>query len=458
LKYAIIDIETTGDKPINFKVIEIAIILHDGKNEIDRFNSFVNPEQRISPFIARLTGIHDSDVENAPKFFEIAKKIVEFTKGYVFVAHNVSFDYGVLRREYKRLGYDYRLPHLCTVQTARVLLPGYKSYGLKNITKSLGIELKGHHRAINDTEATAELFKMLYAKDEKKELENFIKKEINPKVLHPELDLDSLDEIPNKTGIYRFYNSKDELIYIGKSVHIRKRVEQHLKNSKTNKAVEMREKIVRVAYELTGSELIALLKESSEIKAHQPRFNKAQRTTNFSHGLYLHEDQKGYYNLSIKKNTLTEKPIMTFTSAQNGKAYLEHWMEEYELCQKLCGLHAGNSACFRHSIKACKGACISEEKVGSYNERVQDFMDELNFNSSSFLVLDKGRNSKEYGFVLVEEGQYAGYGFIPRYIFARKSENFRKHLKKKTSNRDFQSIIKMQLHKNEKLKIHQLDQ
>ncbi|MBD3638553.1 MAG: GIY-YIG nuclease family protein [Crocinitomicaceae bacterium] len=458
MKYAIIDIETTGDKPVNFKVIEIAIILHDGEKELDRYHTLVNPEERISPFISRLTGISDTDVHDAPKFFEVAKKIVEFTKDTVFVAHNVSFDYGVIRREYKRLGYDFRLPHLCTVQTSRILLPGYKSYGLKNITKSLGIELKGHHRAINDTEATTELFKMLYHRDRENQLQNFIKKEINPKVLHPELDVDILDEIPNKTGIYRFYNDQDELIYVGKSIHIRRRIEQHLKNSKTQKALEMRETIARIAFELTGSELIALLKESSEIKRHQPVYNRAQRVNNFSHGLYLHTDQNGYYNLSIKKNTLTEQPIMTFTSIQNGKKYLEYWLEEFGLCQRLCNLHNGSSACFNYTIKACDGACVGEEDPAVYNSRVQELINDLNFKSESFLILDKGRNSKEYGFVVIKNGQYSGYGFIPRYILARKTDNIWKHLNKKKSNRDFQSIIKMQLHKNEKLEIRRLDE
>ncbi|UKN01912.1 GIY-YIG nuclease family protein [Paracrocinitomix mangrovi] len=457
MKYAIVDIETTGDKPINFKVIEIAIILHDGKREIDRYSTLVNPEERISPFIARLTGIHDSDVANAPKFYEVAKEIVEFTAGAVFVAHNVSFDYGVIRREYRRLGYDFRLPHLCTVQTSRILLPGHKSYGLKNITKALNIPLNGHHRAINDTEATAKLFEMLYEKDESNELQTFIKKEINPKVLHPSLDLDKLDEIPNKTGIYRFYNDKNELIYIGKSIHIRTRVEQHLKNSKTKKALEMREVIADISYELTGSELIALLKESDEIKKHQPVYNRAQRTNLFTHGLYLHKDQRGYMNLVVKKNVPAGHPIMTFTSIQNGKKYLEFWQEEFQLCQRLCGLHTGASACFKYNIKECNGACIGEEDVEEYNKRVESLIDDLNFKGDSFLITDKGRNSGEYGFVLIKDGQYAGYGFIPRYQLARRKENFTKHLRKKKSNRDFQSIIKMQLHKNSKLDIHHLD-
>lgn len=453
MKYAIVDIETTGSKPVNFKVIEVAIILHDGRKELDRFTSFVNPEEAISPFISRLTGIHDSDVADAPKFFEIAKKIVEFTKDAVFVAHNVSFDYGVIRREFKRLGFDFRLPHMCTVQTARVLIPGHKSYGLKNITKSLGIPLENHHRAIADTEATARLFEMLYERDSENELNHFIKKEINPKILHPKLDLEALDALPNKTGIYKFYNEVDQLIYIGKSIHIKKRVEQHLKNSKTIKANEMRQNIVRIDHELTGSELIALLLESAEIKKYQPPYNTAQRKANFSHGLYAHEDGNGYMNLLIKKNSEAGKPIMTFTSAKNGRSYLEYCIKKFELCQRLCHIHDGKNACFNYTIKACKGACVMEESAETYNSRVMELLNDLNFKQSSFIILDKGRNSKEYGFVLVDEGHYAGYGYVPKYVLKRSIKAHKKFLQPKSTNQDFQSIIKMQLHKNSKLEI-----
>ena len=237
MKFAIVDIETTGDKPKNFKVIEIAIILHDGQQELETYHTFVDPQEKVNPFISRLTGITDNDLIGAPKFFEIAKKIVELTKNTIFVAHNVSFDYGVLRSEYKRLGYDYRLDHLDTVQTARILFPGHDSYGLKNITKALGIPLTKHHRAIDDTKATAILFQMLYEKDNNN-LNTFIKGEINPKLLNPYLKLEEFDDIPNKVGIYKFYNEAGELIYIGKSIHIKKRVEQHLKNTKTQRRLK----------------------------------------------------------------------------------------------------------------------------------------------------------------------------------------------------------------------------
>lgn len=402
--------------------------------------------------MARLTGISDNDLIGAPKFFEIAKKIIEFTRDTIFVAHNVSFDYGVLRTEYKRLGYDFRMDHLDTVQTARVLFPGYKSYGLKNITRELGILLSNHHRAIDDTKATALLFNMLFEKDANN-LQSFIRQEINPALLNPRLRLDQYDDVPNKTGVYKFYNEKGDLIYIGKSIHIKKRIEQHLKNTKTQKGLEMRTMISEIKHELTGSELIALLKESEEIKANKPVYNRAQRNSIFSHGLYLHEDQSGYKRFSIKKTNQVDQPVTTFTSLANAKATLDFWISEYELCQKLCNQHDGQNGCFHYSIKKCQGACVGIEPIEAYNERVDKLLSYLNFNSSSFLILDKGRNSKEASFVWIHQGQYKGYGFAFRYLLKRNPSNFKKFLIPQNTNRDFQSIIRMQIEKDDKLEL-----
>jgi len=455
LKFAIVDIETTGDRPVNFKVMEIAVIIHDGINELESYSTFVDPQEKVNPFVSRLTGITDNHLVGAPKFFEIAKKIIELTKDTIFVAHNVSFDYGVLRTEYKRLGYDFRMDHLCTVQTARILFPGYKSYGLKNITKELGITLTNHHRAIDDTKATALLFKLLFERD-KNDLQTFIKKEIDTKLLNPKLKLEDFDDIPNKTGIYKFYNEEKSLIYIGKSVHIKKRVEQHLRNIKNQKSLEMRVAIASIEHELTGSELIALLKESEEIKSNQPPFNRSQKNVNFNYGLYLHQDQNGYMNLHVKKNSGSEQAIATFTSLQSAKNQLEYWLTEFNLCQKLCHLYDSKSACFNYSIKKCNGACIGEEIAENYNTKVQQLIERINFNAESFLIVDKGRNSKESSFVWMEKGQYKGYGFLFRYLLKRDPTSFKKFIIPQTTNRDFQSIIRMQLERDKKLELIKL--
>jgi len=137
MNYVIVDIETTGGSPKASKITEIAIYKHDGNSVIDSFSSLVNPEMQIPEFIVRLTGISNSMVEDAPKFYEIAKQIIEFTEDCIFVAHNVGFDYGIIRHEFKTLGYDFRRPHLCTVRASRYVIPGMESYSLGKLSRSL---------------------------------------------------------------------------------------------------------------------------------------------------------------------------------------------------------------------------------------------------------------------------------------------------------------------------------
>jgi len=211
----------------------------------------------------------------------------------VFVAHNVGFDYGMLRNEFRSLGYDFRFPHLCTVRAARYVLPGHDSYSLGKISAALGITIDGRHRAGGDALATAKLFDLIYHKDPQN-LASFIQHEVNPKKVHPKLDINSVDDLPEKTGIYRFYDEYNRLIYIGKSKNVKKRVEQHLRNTATAKGEIMRQEIARIEYELTGSELIAMLLESEEIKQHKPIFNRQLRRSIFTYGLYDEPNEKGY--------------------------------------------------------------------------------------------------------------------------------------------------------------------
>ena len=451
MEFAVVDIETSGGKPKDSKIIEIAIIIHNGIEVIETYETLVNPEKKIDWFVTKLTGIKDKDVAKAPKFYEVAKTIYELLENRVFVAHNVSFDYPIVRNEFKALGFDLRLPHMCTIQSSKILIPGLESYGLKNLSKHLNIDLDNHHRAMDDTIATTKILEHIYGLDPS-QLTSFIKQEINPQDLHEDLDLNSYDDIPNKIGVYKLFNESDELIYIGKSIHIKKRIAQHLKNTKTVKGLKMRAEIARIDYEVTHSELIALLVESSLIKEHQPIYNKSQRNVNFNYGLYKYEDQNGYVNLMVKKNVQTEEPIITFTSQKTGKEQLEQWKNQFELCQKMCHLFTSKTTCFDYGIKKCKGACCQKESPETYNQRVEALIDTLQFNQKSFLVLDKGPTNKEYSFVYIEKGKYKGYGSILKYLIKNNPKSFKKKLKLAEHNRDVHSIITMQLNKNPKLK------
>ena len=155
MNYVIVDVETTGGSPKTTRITEIALYKFDGIKIVDEFVTLLNPEIKIPEFIVQLTGITNRMVSNAPKFFEIAKQLVEFCQDSIFVAHNASFDYHVIRGEFKRLGYDFRLPNLCSVKASRIIFPGYESYSLGKITAHLGLLIEGRHRAGGDAYATA---------------------------------------------------------------------------------------------------------------------------------------------------------------------------------------------------------------------------------------------------------------------------------------------------------------
>lgn len=453
MNYVIVDIETTGGSPKASKITEIALYKHNGTEIIDEYETLIDPEIPIPEFITRLTGISDAMVENSPKFFEVAKNIVEFTKDCVFVAHNVTFDYGMLRHEFKTLGFDFRLPHLCTVRTSRVVFPGKESYSLGKLTRSLGIELSGRHRAGGDALATAKLFTMLIEKDSNG-LQTFIQEEINTKILHPNLNLDELDEIPDKAGVYKFFDDANQLIYIGKSKHIRKRIDQHLRNTKTLKGNELIKDIARVEHELTGSELIALLLESTLIKKHQPKYNRALRKNLFPYGLFHYIDSGGYVHFHIATTAkYTDAPLASYASKKEGVSQLEKLCAKYELCQKLCELYPTKSSCFHYEIKQCKGACIQLEDHEAYNQRADMLIDDLSFNGDSFYILDKGRHRSERSLVLIERGSYAGYGYAPFHFQSKTPIHWKMFIDIINEDRDARSIINVYLRKNDSEKI-----
>lgn len=167
--YAIIDIETTGQSAEHGKITEIAIFIHDGFGIVDSFASLINPESYIPYFITELTGIDNDMVRNAPKFYEVARRIVEMTQDCIFVAHNVMFDYKFVREEFKRLGYNYERKTMCTVRMGRKYIPGHRSYSLGKLCSELGIEIEGRHRAAGDAAATVKLFELILVRKALKE-------------------------------------------------------------------------------------------------------------------------------------------------------------------------------------------------------------------------------------------------------------------------------------------------
>ncbi|MEP5936635.1 MAG: exonuclease domain-containing protein [Winogradskyella arenosi] len=449
--YAILDIETTGGKFNEEGITEIAIYKFDGHAIVDQFISLVNPEREIQPFVVNLTGINSNMLKNAPKFYEVAKRIVEITEDCIIVAHNSSFDYRILKTEFKRLGFPFKRKTLCTVELSQQLIPDMPSYSLGKLTRSLGIPMSDRHRANGDAMATVKLFKMLLHKDlDKAIVKDAIKVEKKSSIA-PNLK-DIIDNLPSDTGVYYIHNADGEIIYIGKSNNIKKRIVQHFTgtNSKSKKIQRL---VNTVTYEKTGSELAALLKESAEIKTHKPIFNRALRRTIFTHALYQYTDSNGYINLETDKSNRQETPIITFSTRLSAKNFLFKAVDQFELCQKLTGLYTTKSSCFKYDVKECEGACINEEPVAAYNQGVKQLIDKYSYQNKDMLIIDRGRTIEEKTVFLIENGIFKGMGYFDLNHQINNRAILSSIITPMENNRDTQHIIQNYMRRNKRLKI-----
>lgn len=449
--YCILDIETTGGQFNEEGITEIAIYKFDGHEVVDQFISLVNPEIPIQPFVVKLTGINNAMLRSAPKFFEVAKRIIEITEDCIVVAHNAAFDYRILRTEFTRLGYDFKRPTLCTVELSKKLIPDQPSYSLGKLVRALGIPMADRHRASGDAMATVKLFKLLLSKDSEKEiLKSLVKTEIKSG-MSPKL-LDIVEALPTKTGIYYIHNENGDLIYIGKSKNIKKRVNQHFTGS-SSKSKKIQREVFAVTYEETGSELIALLKESEEIKINKPIYNRAQRKSIFQWALYEVLTNDGYLSLQLHKADGRKKEITSFASMQEGKNYLFKITEKYQLCQKINGLYESQNSCFQFKIKECNGACIQAEAPEIYNARVEEYLEEAQFGNQTLVVIDRGRRTEERSAVLIENGIYKGYCFYDLNYQIMNIDILKNLIIPMQNNRDTRTIIQGYLRKNKVLKV-----
>ncbi|MDB4148199.1 exonuclease domain-containing protein [Flavobacteriaceae bacterium] len=379
--YSILDVETTGGKYNEEGITEIAIYRFDGEKIIDQFISLINPEIPIQPFVQQLTGINNKMLVNAPKFYQIAKRVLEITDNSILVAHNSSFDYRMLKIEFDRLGYEFNIPQLCTVKLSKKIIPNLDSYKLGNLVKSVGIPISNRHRASGDALATVELFKLLLIKDTEKVIVNnlIIETKVSPKNKWQKL----INKLPNEVGIYYFHDENGKIIYIGKSNNLKNRVNQHL-TGKSKKSLNIQLEIFDISFERTGSELIALLKENIEINKHSPKFNKLLKKNIKKFCLELCENQEGNKYLRICHFDDTIKYLEYYSSLKTANNRLEFIKNKYSLNQS-----------FQDN-----------------NTQIDLLVKDLNYKHKNMLITDKGRDLDEKSVVVIKDNKYVGYGFF----------------------------------------------
>ncbi|MBA6151153.1 exonuclease domain-containing protein [Gelidibacter maritimus] len=453
--YAILDIETTGGKFNEEGITEIAIYKFDGHAVIDQFISLVNPEREIQPFVVNLTGINSKMLRTAPKFYEVAKRIVEITEDCIIVAHNSEFDYRILRTEFSRLGFEFKRKTLCTVALAQEIMPEQESYSLGKLTSALGIPVGDRHRASGDAIATVKLFKMLLAKDLNKHIiQDAVKAE--PKYEMATNLKSIIADLPSRTGVFYFHNTYGKIIYIDKGKNIRNRVNQHF-TSTNPKSIKMQKQVAAVTYEVTGNELIAFLKEHAEIKLNKPSFNRTRRKPIFTHALYQFTDENGYINLKIENADGRKKAITTFSNYQSGKQFLIKAIEKDKLCPKLVGLDPSKTTCFKYHIHECNGACANIESPTDYNLRIEELILRSNYKDKNLLIIDKGRTLDERSVILIENGVFKGLGYYDLNFQITNKTVLDSIITPMENNKEVEHIIQNYLRKNKQVKIIELN-
>jgi DNA polymerase-3 subunit epsilon len=427
--YAIVDIETTGSYAANNGITELAIVLHDGKKIIERFETLINPVAPIPHYIQVLTGINQDMLKDAPVFSEVASRVYEMLKDAIFVAHHVNFDYSFVKHQLETCGYDLDTNKLCTVRLSRKVFPGLQGYSLGKLCRELEIPILNRHRAGGDADATVILFEKILCRDTQGAVQHMLHGKSREQYLPPNLPSEQIASIPYTPGVYYFHNEKGKVIYVGKAKNLRSRVCSHFSNNSPGlRKQEFLRNIFSVSWQDCGTELMAFLFECVEIRRLWPVYNSSLKRFEQTYGLYLYEDQAGYLRLTIEKKKQNLPAYYSFNGLPEGWQVLRKLVRQFDLCPKLSFIEKGNEPCSGLLDKSCRGACIHQESAMDYNQRLMAALDSLLEILPSFMIRDRGRDSSEESCVLIENGRFYGMGYLDKELQIQNLETLKERL------------------------------
>lgn len=371
--FAIVDTETTGMRPGFARVMDIGIIRVEKGNVVEKYQTLVNSGQSVPGFISEFTGITDEDLLGAPPFDEVALEVERLLKDAVFVAHNAAFDYGFIKAEFARVGMEWDAETLCSVKLSRALFPKMKSHSLDSIIERYSIHCASRHRALPDAEAVWDFFKKLGRSVKPALLERAVRA-VRSGVVSG-VGRDTFSALPESAGVYMFYGPEQELLYIGKSKHVRTRARSHFSPAAMSENGGFRNDVTSVESIATPGELSALLLESAMIKSHSPIHNRMLRRKRILVVAKRARDLMGYDHVSFEKTGAisTESDVLAvFRTSAQGKNVLRSLAKEFRLCEKLLGLEESRGECFAYQLGNCDGACMGKVTASEHNARIQE--------------------------------------------------------------------------------------
>lgn len=372
--FTIVDTETTGMRPPFSRVIDLGIIrVEDGK-EVERFETLLQPGVALPPSIERITGLTDEDLVHAPAFEDVALRVQELFADSVFVAHNAPFDYAFIKSEFERLGIAFSAPTFCSVQFSRALMPKARSHSLDALIERYELPRRVRHRALPDAEAVWDFFQGASKVHGEDEIERAVVR-ASGALRATRVARDTFTDLPDQSGVYFFYGSNQELLYIGKSKHVRTRARSHFHARGGLKEERLQEETTSVSSVSTSGELSALILESALIKKESPLYNRALRKRKTLVIAQEHMHAHGYPTVMLSRTAdlSPETPVLSvFRTLTQGKEVLRRLAKEHALCPKLLGIEAGTGSCFSYQLGTCGGACVGKEDIEAYGERFRE--------------------------------------------------------------------------------------
>lgn len=412
MEYAIVDIETSGGSPAGGGITEIAVLIHDGESIIHEYETLLNPGHAIPTHITGLTGIDNFMVRNSPRFDQILDELWGLLEGRVFVAHNVSFDFSFIREGFLKAGKDFKPEKLCTVKLSRKAFPNLTSYSLGRLCETQGIRIDARHRAMGDAKATAILFDRIIKKSPQL-ISSSLKKNSGEAFLPPHFSGTRFREIPESCGVYYMLDEKGKVIYVGKAINIKERFKNHFSGLALPELKQkLKTEVVDLKWQETGTEFLALLLESLEIKRLWPKYNAALKIPKTLWGLFHYQDGMGYGRLQLSKVTPYLKPLEIFFSSDEANSFLKMGIEQYQLCGRLSGLRKVN--CTEIQDANCLGACYTAESSQDYNLRVEEFLTKISTSQKTLKITVPGKMESELAVCVFERGILTRYGFFPK--------------------------------------------
>jgi DNA polymerase-3 subunit epsilon len=373
--FTIIDTETTGMRPPMSRIIDLGIIRVENGQVVERYQTFLNPGTSVPPMIQRLTNIRTEDVQDAPFFEEVALKVQELFKDSIFVAHNVSFDYRFVQSEFRRIGMNFAMPTMCSVKLSRALYPKERAHNLDAIMLRHGLSCTSRHRALPDADVLLQFMNAIEKELPVSAIQEAISTIVHGGTRASPVSRDEFSNLPEGAGVYFFYGEDDELLYIGKSKHIKSRARSHFAKSSEKKEKHLQKGTASIETIPTSGELSALLLESALIKKENPIHNRALRQRRLLVLAKRTRDSNGYDRvvLSRSEELNADADILgVFRTMAHAKEKLRAIAKENKLCTKLLGIENSAAGCFGSQIQTCDGACTGKVSPETYNQRISD--------------------------------------------------------------------------------------